>query len=139
MSKFKIILGLLFLFGLINCDETGGNVMIYDVVLNKGDSANEFNVKSGEEFALKFNCISISWVFLNKIEVKDYLTFLRTEYEDNRYAGNKIGLGRGGYIYYYFKATSVTKEPKLLKFSDVYSYLKQKEPVPKQIIKINIS
>ena len=90
--------------------------------------------------ALYFGIIfSISWVFLNKDEVKDSLTFIRTEYEDNRYAGKKVGLGRGGYLIYYFKATSVTKEPKLLKFSDTYSYLKQKEPVPKQVIKINIS
>ena len=134
----KIILCLLFLVGFINSDEDSGKVQIYDIVLNKGD-INEFNVKSGEEFALRFNCVSISWVFLNKDEVKDSLTFIRTGYEDNRYAGKKVGLGRGGYLIYYFKATSVTKEPKLLKFSDVYSYLKQKEPVPKQVIKINIS
>ena len=136
----KIILYLLFLLGLINNEETKGNVMVYDVVLNKGDNINEFNVKSGEEFALRFNCVSVSWVFLNKDEVKDGLTFIRTDIEDSHYTGKTDGYRRGGgYLIYHFKATSATKEPKLLKFADVYSYLKQKEPVPKQVIKINIS
>ena len=49
MTKF--ILFFLFLLNLYNCEKEG-KVNIFDVVLNQGKT-NEFNVKVGEEFALR--------------------------------------------------------------------------------------
>ena len=42
-------------------------------------------------------------------------------------------------IYYIiFKTNSITNEPRLLKFTDTYSYLKQSNPIPKLIVKVNV-
>ena len=136
----KYILFFLFILNLSNC-ENEDKVNVYDVVLNQGKT-NEFNVKVGEEFALRLYCspgIKATWVFLNRKEIQDSLTFIKSDYENVHYEGEELGLGRMGYLYYYFKATSETEEPKLIKFTDAYTYLKKENPTPTEIVKINVN
>ena len=134
MSRYLIFI--LFLFNFYNCEKKE-EIAIYEVNPNIGKEK-EFNVKVGDEFAIKLLCSSSSWVFLNKKE-KDSVTFLKSDHEEEHYDGEQLGLGRRGYIFYFFRASEVTKEPKLLKFTDTYSYLKQTNPIPKFVIKINVN
>ena len=134
MSKF--IICLFFIFNLYNCEQKE-ETLIFEVNPN-ASKEKELNVKVGEEFAIKLYCSSTSWVLLNKNE-KESITFLKSEYQAEHYDGEELGLGRRGYLIYFFKANEITKEPKLLKFTDTYSYLKQSNPIPKFIIKINVN
>ena len=136
----KYILFFLFLLNLYNCEKEG-KVNFFDVVLNQGKT-NEFNVKVGEEFALRLYCSpgrKSTWVFLNRKENQDSLTFIKSDYETKHYEGEELGLGRTGYLIYYFKATSETEEPKLIKFTDANSYLQQENHTPTEIVKINVN
>ena len=138
MTKY-ILFFLFVLLNLYNCEKED-KVKIYDVILNQGKT-NEFNVKKGEEFALRLYLGpgTKSIVLLNKKENQDSLTYIKCDYEIVHYEGEELGLGRMGYLYYYFKATSETEEPKLIKFTDAYTYLQKENPTPTEIVKINVS
>ena len=138
MTKY-ILFFLFVLLNLYNCEKED-KVKIYDVILNQGKT-NEFNVKKGEEFALRLFCSpgTNSLILLNKKENQDSLTYIKSDYEIVHYEGEELGLGRMGYLYYYFKATSETEEPKLIKFTDAYTYLQKENPTPTEIVKINVN
>ena len=135
MSRYLIFI--FFLLNIYTSEKEEEKVSIYEVNPNLGKEK-EFNVKVGDQFAIKLICNSNSWVFLNKNE-KDSVTFIKADYEAENDDVEYIGLGRRGYLYYYFRANEITKEPKLLKFTDTYSYLKQTNPTPKFVIKINVN
>ena len=142
MSRF--ILSFILLILLINvyiCQKEGEKIKIFDVIVNR-NIINEINVKVGEEFGLKLFCspgTGKTWILLNKNEIKDPISFIKTGSEKYHYEGEELGLGRGGYLYYYFKAVSATEEPKVLNFTDAYTYLKQENPIPSEFVKINVS
>ena len=99
----------------------------------------EFTVNSGQEFIIKLYSRYTPWVLLNKNE-KDYVTFIKTDYIEEYDEKDKTNRDkRKGYVLYYFKASSITKEPKLIKFTDTHTYLRESNPIPKFIIKINVS
>ena len=136
----KYILFILFVLNLSNCEKEE-KVSIFEVIVNQGKN-NEFNVKAGEEFALKLSCSAgkkSTWVLLNRKEIQESLTFIKSDYEIVHYEGEELGLGRKGYLIYHFKASSVTKEPILIKFADAYTYLQQENPTPDEIVKINVN
>ena len=132
----KHFLSLLLLLNLYNSKEMD-NAIFYEVHIFNGKGG-EFNVKVGDIFALKLFTGKHSWVFLNKNEIKESISFIKSDYINNPESSDIIGLGRSGYIYYYFKAISPTKEPVLLNFTDAYSYLKQENPIPREVFKINV-
>ena len=82
-------------------------------------------------------CFSSSYVLLNKKDNNDVIVFQKTGSIDEHYDGENIG-GRRGYLLYYFKTNSITNEPRVLKFTDTYSYLRQSNPIPKLIVKVNV-
>ena len=100
-------------------------------------SEKEILIESGQEFCIKIFCYTSSYVLLNKNENSDSIPFLGTDSIQEHYENEDIG-GRRGYLLYYFKANSITKEPRLLKFTDTYSYLKEANPIPKLIVKVNV-
>ncbi len=132
------------IFILINfyiCEKEEKKINIFDVEVDR-NIINEFNVKVGEEFVLKFFSFpgaGKTWILLNKNEIKDPIAFIKTGVEKYHYEGEELGLGRGTYLYYYFKAVSVTEEPKLLNFTDAYTYLQEENPTPSEFVKINVS
>ena len=132
----KLIICFLFLLNLYNCEKKQ-ETLIFEVNPNI-DNEKEFNVNVGQEFIIKLYCSINSWVFLNKNE-KDTITLIETDYQAVHDKDEELGLGRKGYLLYFFKANSITEEPKLLKFTDTYSYLRQTNPIPKFIIKINVN
>ena len=134
MSKFIIFF--LFLLNLYKCEKKQ-EILIFEVNPNI-DNEKEFNVNVGQEFIIKVYCNLNSWVFLNKNE-KDTISFIKSDYQAEYDKDEELGLGRKGYLFYFFKANSKTEEPKLLKFTDTYSYLRQTNPIPKFIIKINVN
>ena len=139
MSIFILIFILLINFYI--CEKEEKKINIIDVEVER-NIINEFNVKVGEEFGLKFFCSPGTgkvWILLNKNEIKDPISFIKTGSEKYHYEGEELGLGRGTYLYYYFKAVSVTEEPKLLNFTDAYTYLKKENPTPSEFVKINVS
>ena len=131
----KCILYLVFLIILSDCKGID-NAIFFEVNRFTGNGG-EYNVKVGDIFALKLNTVANSWVLLNKNEIKSSVTFLKTDISEPQ-PKDSLGNERGGYLYYYFKANSKTTEPVLLKFTDAYSYLKQAEPIPKEVFKINV-
>ena len=134
MSKNIILL--LFLLNLYACEEEAKNI-IFKVNPNI-DNEKEFNVDSGEEFTIELHSFSSSWVLLNKKELKS-LTFIKTNYKFEPVESGLFGPQRKGHVCYIFKANSKTEEPALIKFTDTYYYLKQANPEPKFIIKINVN
>ena len=103
---------------------------------------NEINVKLGEEFTLKFKSnpsTGYYWTFLNKNEASDSLQFLRSKYVKSPLPlNNIIFVGRGGYVYFYFKARKVTNEAQTLKF--LYSRFSGKQTNdPSYIVKVNVN
>ena len=98
----------------------------------------EITVQAGKEFCIKIYCIGTSYVLLNKNENNDSITLIKTDSITEHYEEENIG-GRRSHLLYYFKANSITKEPKLLKYTDTYSYLKQSNPIPKLLIKVNVN
>ena len=132
----KLIICFLFLLNLYNCEKKQ-ETLIFEVNPNI-DNEKEFNVNVGQEFIIKLYCSIDSWVFLNKNE-KDTITLIKTDYQTVHDKDEELGLGRKGYLFYFFKANSITEKPKLLKFTDTYSYLRQTNPIPKFIIKINVN
>ena len=126
------------LFLLLNYNVCEGidNAIIFEVNIFNGNGG-EFNVKAGDIFALKLNTARYSWVMLNKNEIKDSVSFLKTDVS-NPEPKDELGFAKSGYLYYYFKANGKTKEPVLLKFTDAYSYLKEDNPTPKEIFRINV-
>ena len=133
MSKF--ILLILFLFDVYYCTkkEEPETFLINPNSL----SEKEITIKSGKEFVIKLACFSSSYVLLNKKDNNDVIVFQKTGSIDEHYDGENIG-GRRGYLLYYFKTNSITNEPRVLKFTDTYSYLRQSNPIPKLIVKVNI-
>ena len=131
MLKFTIYL--FALFNLYYCEEP----LIFEVnpLVNKEV---EYNVKQGQEFIIKLVCSTFSYVFLNKNQLNS-LTFIKSDYKTDHDKEEKVDFGRRGSLIYLFKANSPTTEPSLLKFTDAYSYLKQENPIPKLVVKINIS
>ena len=139
MSKF--ILSFLLLLNFYICQKEQNKINIYDVIVNQ-NIINEINVKVGEEFGLKLFCspgTGKTWILLNKNEIKDPIAFIKTGQENYYYEGEELGLGRGGYLYYYFKAVSATEEPKVLNFTDAYTYLREENPTPSEFVKITVS
>ena len=125
-----LILCLFLLLSLCNC---GKIFEISNTMTNKY----EFEVKKGEEFALKFESnpsTGFSWHFLNLDEVNDSLELLRTSFEGPN--DPKIR-GKGGYMYFHFKAIEVTKEAKQLQFS-YYRSTNSNSALYKQVVKINV-
>ena len=139
MSRF--FLGFILLINFYICQKEEVKINIFDVKVNQ-NIINEIHVKVGEEFGLKLFCApgtGKTWVLLNKNEIKDPIAFIKTGSEKYHYEGEELGLGRGGYLYYYFKAVSATEEPKILNFTDIYSYLKQENPTPSEFVKVTVS
>ena len=137
LKMLKFIICFSFLLNLYNCEKKEES-MTFEVNPNLGKEK-EFNVNSGQEFIIKLYSRYTSWVLLNKNE-KDSVTFIKTDYiEEYEEKDKKDREKRRGYILYYFKANSITKEPKLLKFTDTQTYLKESNPTPKFIIKINVN
>ena len=133
MSKY--VLFFLILINIYKCDKKED---IETFLINPNlVKEKEINIQQGKEFCIKISTFTASYVFLNKNENSDAIPLQKTDSYTEHYEGESIG-GRRGYLLYYFKATSITKEPRLLKFTDTYSYLKQKEPIPKLIIKVNV-
>ena len=132
----KLILYFLILFNLYIC-ENKEEALIFEINANI-IKEKEFTVQAGQEFIIKLFSPSTSFVLLNKNE-KDSVSFIKTEYQLEYCKEIKVYRDEKGYILYFFKANSVTEEPKLLKFTDSYSYLKQSNPIPKLIIKINVN
>ena len=131
----KPILYLLILLILSDCKEID-NAIFFEVNLFTGKGG-EYNVKTGDIFALKLKTVAHSWVLLNKNEIKSSVTFLKTDISEPQ-PRDSMGNEKSGYLYYYFKANSKTTEPVLLKYTDAYSYLKQADPIPKEVFKINV-
>ena len=139
MSIFILIFILLINFYI--CEKEEKKINIFDVEVER-NIINEFNVKVGEEFGLKFFCSPGTgkvWILLNKNEINVPISFIKTGSENYHYKGEELALGRGTYLSYYFKAVSVTEEPKLLNFTDAYTYLKKENPTPSEFVKINVS
>ena len=133
----KYIICFLLLLNLYNCEKKAES-MVFEVNPNLVKEK-EFTINSGQEFIIKLYSRDTPWVLLNKKE-KDYVAFLKTDYiEEYEEKDKKNRDKRKGYVLYYFKASSTTKEPKLLKFTDTYTYLRESNPTPKFIIKINVS
>ena len=133
----KYIICFLLLLNLYNCEKKTES-MVFEVNPNLVKEK-EFTVNSGQEFIIKLYSRDTPWVLLNKNE-KDYVAFIKTDYiEEYEEKDKKNRDKRKGYVLYYFKASSATKEPKLLKFTDTYTYLRESNPTPKFIIKINVS
>ena len=141
MIKFIICLSLL--LNRYNCEEWVRRREVFevnpDLVKEK-----EFTVKAGEEFIIKVYCASDSWKLLNGDE-RDTVTFIKIgnikdndEIEENEYNNIYNPVKIKCFTLYYFKANSKTKEPKLLKFTDSFSYLMESNPTAKLIIKINV-
>ena len=125
------------MINLYNCEKKEESI-VFEVNPNLVKEK-EFTVNSGQEFIIKLYSRYTPWVLLNKNE-KDYVTFIKTDYIEEYDEKDKTNRDkRKGYVLYYFKASSITKEPKLLKFTDTYTYLRESNPTPKFIIKINVS
>ena len=141
MKMSRFILTFILLLNFYICEKEEGKIKIFDVEVER-NIINEFNVKVGEEFGLKFFCSPGTgnvWILLNRTEFKDPIAFIKTGSEPYHYVGEELGLGSGSYLYYYFKAVSVTKEPKLLNFIEAHTYLQQENPIPSEFVKINVS
>ena len=134
MSKYILIL--IFLIKLNVCIKK--EVADTFLINPNAESEKEITIEEGKEFCIKLLCFSNSYVLLNKNENEDSIHFEGTDSISEYYEEENIG-GRKGYLFYYFQAKAVTKESKLLKFTDTYSYLKQKNPIPKLIVKINVT
>ena len=133
MSRY--ILFLIILLKVSNClkREVADTFLINPNTINE----KEINIQSGKEFCIKLSCVTSSYVLLNKNENDDAIPFLGSDSIEDHYEGESFG-GRRGYLLYYFNAKSITKESRLLKFTDTYSYLRQQNPVPKLIVKVNV-
>ena len=134
MSKYILIL--IFLIKLNVCIKK--EVADTFLINPNAESEKEITIEEGKEFCIKLLCFSTSYVLLNKNENEDSIHFEGTDSISEYYEEENIG-GRKGYLFYFFQAKTVTKESKLLKFTDTYSYLKQKNPIPKLIVKINVT
>ena len=133
MSKYALFF--IFLFNLYFCarpEEVETFLINPHLVSEK-----EITVETGKEFCIKIPTFSSSFVFLNKKENNDVIPFQKSDAYTEHYEQEDIG-GRRGYLLYYFKANGATKEARLLKFTDTYSYLKQTNPLPKLIVKVNV-
>ena len=134
----KFIIYFIILFSLHICEKKE-EASIFEVNANISKEK-EFTVQAGQEFIIKLYSSTTSLVLLNKNE-KDSVSFIKTEYEleYDKKKQQQLLRDEKGYILYFFKANAITEEPKLLKFADAYSYLKESNPVPKLIIKINVN
>ena len=133
MSKYFLLL--ISLFNLYYCakpDEVETFLINPNLVKEK-----EITIEAGKEFCIKIPTFTSSYVFLNKQENTDAIPFQKSDSYTEHYEGEEIG-GRRGYLLYYFKANASTKEPRLLKFTDTYSYLRETNPAPKLIVKVNV-
>ena len=131
----KYITLLIILFNLYHCakqDEIETFLINPSLVKEK-----DLLIEVGKEFCIKIPTFLSSYVLLNKKENSDVIPFQRTDSYTEHYENENLG-GRKGYLLYYFKANSITKEHRLLKFTDTYSYLREKEPKPKLIVKVNV-
>ena len=133
MSKYILIL--IFLIKLNVCIKK--EVADTFLINPNAESEKEITIEEGKEFCIKLLCFSNSYVLLNKNENEDSLHFQGTDSLEEHYENEYLG-GRRSYLLYYFEAKSVTKESKVLKFTDTYSYLRQKNPIPTLNVKINI-
>ena len=91
MSRF--ILSFILILNFCICQNEENKIKIYDVVVNQ-NVINEINVKVGEEFGLKLFCIpglGKTWVLLNKNEIKDPISFIKTGHENYHYDGLDLG------------------------------------------------
>ena len=134
MTKF--IIYFIPLLNLYNCQKEE-RPMLFEVNPNIGNEK-EFTVQVGQDFIIKLYTSITSYVLLNKND-KDSISYTKSEYQGIHDEDEKLGFGRRGYILYFFKANAVTDSPKLLKFSDTYSYLRERDPSPKFIVKINVN
>lgn len=135
----QIILCLLLVVNIFNSENT--DIKMFEIN-NLKSNENQFTVNSGEEFALKIYLnlsIGNSWVFTNKNEIKDSLTFIKSDIQLIREEEYNYLSGRRGYIYYYFKALKETDEPIMIKFCDTLTWLNNDNPDPTAVVKINIS
>ena len=134
MSKFLILIILI-----LNCYicQKKERIEIFEINPNI-ITEKEITVQSGQEFCIKISTFIKSYVLLNNNENIDSIPLIKTDSITEHYEGEDIG-GRKGYLLYYFKANSITKEPKLLKYTDTYSYLKQSNPEIKVLIKVNVN
>ena len=113
MSKF--IFCLLLLLNYYSCQNLD-KARVFEIPRNSDSKLEEFKVRKGETFALKFYSnpsTGYSWNFLNEEEVSDSLQLLTSKFE----APKTNLVGAGGYMYYYFKGVEVTNETQTLEFS----------------------
>ena len=102
----------------------------------------EVNVKNGEEFTFQFKAnptYGYYWRLLNKDEVSDSIKFLRSKYVESSIFGQRIKpIGRGGHMFFTFKAIKVTNEAQTLKFTQSRAWPKEHNS-PNYIIKVNVN
>ena len=142
----KLVLCLILLLGLYNC-ETYEGVKVYEVQRNvNGLSEVAINVSEGEEFALKFRgnpTTGYTWVLLNTEEVDGSLK--ATNFESDGIADyvadskDELLVGGAGSFFYKFKAVKVSNEEKVLKFSYHRPFEKNNNHLPNVIVKITVS
>ena len=135
----KIIFCLLVLLNLYNCEKIDG-IRVFEMD-KKTSNSNEISVRMGEEFAIKFYSnpsTGYSWQFLNKDENNESIKFIRSKFVDPPSAGPIHIVGRGGYMYYYFKALKVTNGAKVLNFSYNRHWIKKSNNIVTNFVKINV-
>ena len=133
MSKYITLL--IILFNLYYCSkpEEVETFLINPNLVKEKD----LSIEIGKEFCIKIPTFISSYVLLNKKENADTIPLKKTDSYTEHYKNENLG-GRRGYLLYYFKANAATKEPRLLKFTDTYSYLREKDPKPKLIVKVSV-
>ena len=142
----KIVLCLIVLIGLYNC-ETYEGVKVYEIQRDvNGLNEVAISVSVGEEFALKFRgnpTTGYTWVLLNAEEVQGPL--LGTNFEADGIADyvadskDKYLVGGAGSFYYKFKADKVANEAKILRFSYQRTWENNENILPDAVVKITVS
>lgn len=128
----KTLLLLLLLFSFYSCEAVNGN-RVFEIAQSNTD----LEVRAGEVFGLKFHSnpsTGYSWHFLNQEENDETIKFIETKFV-NPY--DKQIIGKGGLLYYYFKALKVSNEEITLKFSYSRSF-KNDNPAATHLIKIKV-
>ena len=114
----KLILCLLLLFNIYNCADTK------TLIFTKDDIKKKKQVKLGEEFAIKlenykdYKDKGYLWKFINEVETKKYIRFLRQTTEKTK----KLLFGETEYTVFYFKTIFPSIGPTSLKFSYLKKY-----------------
>ena len=139
----KLILCFLLLFNIYACEGIvrGARIFSPSQTENGHPVTNEYRVKVGEDFALKFKSnpsTGYVWKFANQMDVTNVRLLDTKTLEFNNPSNLQI-LGRGGYTYFYLRVLEKPNdgEPITLKF--VYEqYWSVSDKIPDNTIKITV-